>query len=113
MLDTNPLSVLFVASEVEGLIKSGGLADVARALPEALQHMQHDVRICMPAYTGISNLSEAEIKRLDEIGFEWESRSRNSQIFENHCNRAPRPVISCYVIPMKETKLINKFRVFL
>ncbi len=57
---TNNLSVLFVASEVEGLIKSGGLADVAKALPEALQNLQQDVRISIPAYTGIEQLSEAE-----------------------------------------------------
>ena len=35
-LGTKNLSILYVASEVEGLIKSGGLADVAKALPEAL-----------------------------------------------------------------------------
>ncbi|WP_407832872.1 glycogen synthase GlgA [Vibrio rotiferianus] len=58
---TNNLSVLFVASEVEGLIKSGGLADVAKALPEALQNLQQDVRISIPAYTGIEQLSEAEM----------------------------------------------------
>ncbi|MGR5537119.1 glycogen synthase GlgA [Vibrio campbellii] len=57
---TNNLSVLFVASEVEGLIKSGGLADVAKALPEALLNLQQDVRITIPAYHGIEQLSEAE-----------------------------------------------------
>jgi starch synthase len=60
VLATNNLSVLFVASEVEGLIKSGGLADVAKALPQALQNHQQDVRISIPAYTGIEQLSEAE-----------------------------------------------------
>ncbi|MGR5235358.1 glycogen synthase GlgA [Vibrio alfacsensis] len=58
---TNNLSVLFVASEVEGLIKSGGLADVAKALPQALQNLQQDVRITIPAYNGIERLSEAEL----------------------------------------------------
>ncbi|WMN88164.1 glycogen synthase GlgA [Vibrio parahaemolyticus] len=58
---TNNLSILFVASEVEGLIKSGGLADVAKALPEALHGLQQDVRITIPAYNGIERLSEAEV----------------------------------------------------
>ncbi|EDP59024.1 glycogen synthase GlgA [Vibrio sp. AND4] len=57
---TDNLSVLFVASEVEGLIKSGGLADVAKALPKALRDLQQDVRIAIPAYTGIEQLSQAE-----------------------------------------------------
>lgn len=60
-LATNNLSVLFVASEVEGLIKSGGLADVAKALPEALHQLHQDVRITIPAYHGIENLSDAEV----------------------------------------------------
>jgi starch synthase len=60
-LATNNLSILFVASEVEGLIKSGGLADVAKALPEALHQLQQDVRITIPAYNGIKNLADAEV----------------------------------------------------
>ncbi|POF55774.1 starch synthase, partial [Vibrio vulnificus] len=58
---TNPLSILFVASEVEGLIKSGGLADVAKALPEALVNLQHDARIAIPAYTAIPNVCDDEV----------------------------------------------------
>ena len=58
---TNDLSILFVASEVEGLIKSGGLADVAKALPEALHGLQQDVRITIPAYKGIERLGDAEV----------------------------------------------------
>lgn len=59
-LVTNPLSILFVASEVEGLIKSGGLADVAKALPEALVNLNQDARIAIPAYTLIPGLSDDE-----------------------------------------------------
>lgn len=60
-LATNALSILFVASEVEGLIKSGGLADVAKALPEALVNLNQDARIAIPAYTMIQGLSDDEI----------------------------------------------------
>lgn len=42
--------VLFVTSEAHPLIKTGGLADVAGALPGALQHLGHDVVLVMPAY---------------------------------------------------------------
>ncbi|WP_047043510.1 glycogen synthase GlgA [Vibrio mexicanus] len=58
---TNHLSILFVASEVEGLIKSGGLADVAKALPEALLTLDQDVRIAIPAYSLIPNVEHAEV----------------------------------------------------
>lgn len=50
------MKLLFIASEVDGLVKTGGLADVAYALPKALQAMGHDVRIVMPAYRLIQDL---------------------------------------------------------
>jgi starch synthase len=44
------VKVLFVASEVAGFAKTGGLGDVAAALPRALGARGHDVRIVMPMY---------------------------------------------------------------
>jgi starch synthase len=44
------LKILFASSEVQPLIKTGGLADVSGALPIALKNLRHDVRIIMPAY---------------------------------------------------------------
>lgn len=58
---TKTLSILFVASEVEGLIKSGGLADVAKALPKSLKKLGHQVTIAMPAYKTIPGRDDAEI----------------------------------------------------
>jgi len=44
------VNVLFVASEVTPFAKSGGLGDVASALPKALAAHGHDVRVVMPMY---------------------------------------------------------------
>ena len=42
------LNILFIATEVEDLAKTGGLADVAKALPQALSaHMPLDLVILM------------------------------------------------------------------
>lgn len=44
------MPVLFVASEAYPLVKTGGLADVAGALPPALSKAGEDVRMLLPAY---------------------------------------------------------------
>ncbi|WP_295053389.1 glycogen synthase GlgA [Sulfuricurvum sp.] len=44
------LNILIAASEVVPFAKSGGLADVAGALPKALRSLGHDVRLVMPRY---------------------------------------------------------------
>jgi len=46
------LRVLLIASEVAPFAKTGGLADVAGALPSALAALGHDVRILLPKYRG-------------------------------------------------------------
>ena len=45
--------LLFVASEVYPLVKTGGLADVAGSLPAVLQEEGVDVRILLPAYRDV------------------------------------------------------------
>lgn len=47
------MKVAFVSSEVYPFIKTGGLADVAYALPKALAKLGHDVRVILPAYKQI------------------------------------------------------------
>ncbi|NJL26705.1 MAG: glycogen synthase [Thermoanaerobaculia bacterium] len=41
----DPFKVCFISSEVAPLAKTGGLADVASALPAHLARQGHDVRV--------------------------------------------------------------------
>lgn len=45
-----PRAILFATSEMAPWVKTGGLGDVAAALPEALRQAGHDVRVLLPAY---------------------------------------------------------------
>ena len=47
------MQVLSVASEVYPLIKTGGLADVAGALPAALGHHGIGTRTLLPGYPAV------------------------------------------------------------
>ncbi|MBF0113213.1 MAG: glycogen synthase, partial [Desulfamplus sp.] len=44
------MKILIVASEMDGIIKTGGLADFTAALPRALADRGHDVRVILPKY---------------------------------------------------------------
>jgi starch synthase len=44
------MNILFLSSEVVPFAKTGGLADVAGALPIALEKLGHRVMVCMPKY---------------------------------------------------------------
>ena len=46
----NPLRILFVTSEAVPFAKTGGLADVAGALPKFLQGLGCEVKLVMPYY---------------------------------------------------------------
>lgn len=62
MSQREPLRICFISPEVAPLAKTGGLADVASALPAYLHSAGHDVRLVMPRY-----------RRIDEAGHTVES----------------------------------------
>jgi starch synthase len=59
--------VLFVAPECAPLTKTGGLGDVAAALPPALRSLGFDIRVLLPAY---GPLPGREVARVDILGNE-------------------------------------------
>jgi len=58
------LRILHAASEAVPLVKTGGLADVVGALPQALKAMGHDVRVVIPGY-------RKAIAAAEKLGLTW------------------------------------------
>ncbi|MGH7471617.1 MAG: glycogen synthase [Longimicrobiales bacterium] len=69
------MKVLFVASEALPYFKSGGLADVARSLPDALIRDGHDVRILHPLY-GFVAARPFPLKTDWELRLPWPQAAR-------------------------------------
>lgn len=64
------MKILFATSEAVPYFKTGGLADVSRALPDALCAAGHDVRIILPLYGGIRERVD-RLESESEATLEW------------------------------------------
>lgn len=63
----NPMSIVFVASEVAPYSKTGGLADVVGSLPLALAERGHRVMVVSPRYlNGVTDDLFSEAKDADK-----------------------------------------------
>ncbi|HAT41771.1 MAG TPA: glycogen synthase [Rheinheimera sp.] len=50
------MRIVFLCSEYEGLLKTGGLADATRGLALAFHKLGHDVEVVMPRYANLYNV---------------------------------------------------------
>lgn len=50
------MNIIYVSPEVVPFAKTGGLADVAGALPKCLSKLGHNVSVFMPLYKGVKNV---------------------------------------------------------
>lgn len=82
------MNILFISSEMAPLLSTGGLADVANALPKALKKLGHDVRVVLPLHGKIAGeyrgeercLCVAELQGKTEYGAMREARVPGTDI---------------------------------
>ena len=80
------MKVLYATSEAYPFAMSGGLADVAGALPKALRKRFIGCRIVMPLYECISEEMRAQMKFITSITVPVAWRRQYCGIFEAHVN---------------------------
>ena len=68
------LRILMIASEAQPFSKTGGLADVATALPKALGRLGHDVTLITPRYRGVTDGPIVDRLSLEMAGHRFHAR---------------------------------------
>lgn len=66
------MKIAFVVSEMFPLIKTGGLADVAYALPKALKNKGEDIRVFIPKYLQLNLEGLKDIKKIKSVSYKEE-----------------------------------------
>ena len=62
------MRIVFASSEAVPFSKTGGLADVATALPKALAQIGHDVSLITPYYPQVIKKNSAEVPPIEQTG---------------------------------------------
>lgn len=76
-----PVKILIVSSEAVPFAKTGGLADVAGALPVALAQLGHDVRVVMPKYSSIDAVKFNLLPILGDIKVRLSTQEHMARVF--------------------------------
>ena len=80
-----PMNVFFIASEASPLAKTGGLADVIGALPQALHAYKHKLTVIMPYYRQIIDATDVNITPIKKSISIWaDGINRNCPIHQLH-----------------------------
>ena len=75
------MRILYAASEANPFAKSGGLADVAGSLPNALAKLGHDVRVILPLYSAIPAMWRRQMTFLKSFHFPLSWRNAYCGLF--------------------------------
>lgn len=86
------MKILFVSSEVAPFEKTGGLADVAGALPIALAQLGMDIRVAMPGYSTITYPGNGSLPVLPFMDVQVGSETYAANVSAGNLPGSPVPV---------------------
>ncbi|NPA30126.1 MAG: glycogen synthase GlgA [Epsilonproteobacteria bacterium] len=90
-MTNRPLNILFTVSEAVPFAKTGGLADVAGALPKALAQKGHNVAVVMPRYYGIDKSALRHLPGPLRVGM-GPLGQKEAAVYESRLPRSDVPV---------------------
>jgi starch synthase len=74
------LKILYLAAEAVPFAKTGGLADVAGALPAAIRALGHDIRVAMPRYGRIDVAKFGLTRVLANVSVPMDERAEQASV---------------------------------
>ena len=77
------MKILFSTSEAGPFLRSGGLGDVASALPKALSEEGQDIRVIMPYYSDIPDKYKKKMEYIGETTVELSWRKQYAGVFKS------------------------------
>ncbi|HCX31414.1 MAG TPA: hypothetical protein DHU55_16850 [Blastocatellia bacterium] len=86
------MRIAILSSEVVPFAKTGGLADVAGALPKALKGQGVDARVILPLYQQIDR-SLLSTSIIEDVPVEWRGQIRPTRVYESDAVGAPAYLI--------------------
>ncbi len=94
------MRILMVSSEVAPFAKTGGLADVVAALPQALTRQGHDVRIMMPLFRSVDRFKYRLLPILRKLVVRWGGEEITGELMR--CSYPCRQEIPVYFIQQEQ-----------
>src|SRR5262245_31953250 len=82
------MRIAIVASEANPYVKTGGLADVAAALPKALRRRGHDVMLMLPRYD-VPQIAERARPTGITVSFEFDYRTQYASVWHDEWAEVP------------------------
>ena len=82
------MRVAILSSEAVPFAKTGGLADVAGALPKALSENGEDAMLLLPLFEQIDRKYLRE-EIIDNLDVDWRGRSYRARVFYSDATGAP------------------------
>ena len=83
------LKILYLSAECVPFAKTGGLADVAGALPKAIRGLGHDIRIAMPRYGRVEPQKFGLKKIIDRLDVPMDERTEPASVYAGCIGKGP------------------------